>query len=54
MPNPAVFAEPLAELSWRPIDSTQVISLPQERLWLSTIEPADVPLPAPPTAARRA
>jgi SNF2 family DNA or RNA helicase len=49
MPNLAVFAEPLAEISWRPIDSTQVVSLPHERLWLGAIDTAQVRLPSPQT-----
>ncbi|HJS07663.1 MAG TPA: DEAD/DEAH box helicase, partial [Pirellulales bacterium] len=49
MPNLAAFAEPLAELSWRPSDSTQVVSLPRERLALDAIEAAALRLPAPPT-----
>jgi SNF2 family DNA or RNA helicase len=49
MPNLAAFAEPLAELSWRPSDLAQVVSLPCERLDLDAIETAVLRLPAPPT-----
>ncbi len=41
----AAFAEPWAELSWRPIASTTVVSLPQERLTIPKVEAWCVPLP---------
>ena len=45
MPNVATFAEPWAELSWRPSASTEVVSLPVERLQLQTVDTWDVPIP---------
>jgi SNF2 family DNA or RNA helicase len=47
MPNPAAFSDPWAELSWRPSASTQVVSLPVERLRLESIEVWPTPLPGP-------
>jgi SNF2 family DNA or RNA helicase len=49
MSNLATFAEPLAEISWRPSDSTQVVSLPQERLFLAALATSALPLPSPQT-----
>jgi SNF2 family DNA or RNA helicase len=53
MPNPAVFAEPWAELSWRPIAVTQVVSLPAERLRPEHIEVSTTPLPPATAIATR-
>jgi SNF2 family DNA or RNA helicase len=47
MSNVATFAEPWAELSWRPSDFTDVVSLPVERLQLQTVDTWDVPIPEP-------
>ena len=41
----AAFPDPWAELSWRPSASTQVVSLPAERLRLEPIETWQLPLP---------
>ncbi len=49
MTNIAPFAEPWAELSWRPSDSTEVVSLPVERLQLQTVDTWDEPIPEPVT-----
>jgi SNF2 family DNA or RNA helicase len=46
MPSAAVFAEPCAELSWRPSDTTDVHSLPLDRLRLTGIAIESFAVPA--------